>query len=561
MKHFFVALVCTLLTCFSSFAFSGKGGGTEKDPYQITNADEFFEIRNELDAHYKLMNDIDLAEFIKEDNPTQGWSPIGNATTPFTGSLDGNNKSVKGLYINRPSSENVGLFGCVSLHNIHDFAILNASIVGKSNVGTLAGLFAMDYNESKTSMECSNIIILNTHVNGDQNVGGIIGSMSILNKELQWSMTREHESIVKGCFITGVISSENKAGGVCGFANSGEYHWYMDKWTAGGQQSHKLVIKDNFMGANVTSKGIAGGIVALLDASREYNGQNRTEWWVHNFDITRNVVKGTISGSGKTCGICQIRNSVDDYGNETWVNMSLHDNLFAADSLCSVDSKELYRIANIGFPNNYAYSGSMALGNNTEINLEDNDYNGVSYGLKTLKKRATYEGMGFDFGKQWAIKEGETFPYNINQSEMPEITEFISGSRAYISGKAYGTGQVYVFVGGNLFESFVVDNQWKVELGNIPEGTEAKVSVALNGKMPSVQIEAVAVKGSSDPEVKSGDADGDGVIDAADVVSIINYIIGKGSSSFNALNADINGDDQVLVDDAVGTVELIMNAQ
>lgn len=63
------------------------------------------------------------------------------------------------------------------------------------------------------------------------------------------------------------------------------------------------------------------------------------------------------------------------------------------------------------------------------------------------------------------------------------------------------------------------------------------------------------------PDFLYGDANGDGAVDAADVVSIINYILGKPSSSFNNKNADTNGDGQILVDDAVGTVNLIMSNQ
>ena len=40
--------------------FSGKGSGTEKDPYLVSNAEELFEVRNNLSAYYKQIDDIDL---------------------------------------------------------------------------------------------------------------------------------------------------------------------------------------------------------------------------------------------------------------------------------------------------------------------------------------------------------------------------------------------------------------------------------------------------------------------------------------------------------------------
>lgn len=38
------------------------GNGTLENPYIITSARELDEIRNNLSAHYKLGNDIDLTE-------------------------------------------------------------------------------------------------------------------------------------------------------------------------------------------------------------------------------------------------------------------------------------------------------------------------------------------------------------------------------------------------------------------------------------------------------------------------------------------------------------------
>ena len=85
--------------------FSGQGTGTEKDPYQVTNADELFEVRNDLSAFYKQMNDIDLETWIQEESPGKGWPSIGTATSPFMGYYDGNNKSIKGLKIFQRDNE------------------------------------------------------------------------------------------------------------------------------------------------------------------------------------------------------------------------------------------------------------------------------------------------------------------------------------------------------------------------------------------------------------------------------------------------------------------------
>mgnify|MGYP001348614978 FL=1 len=93
-KNLFVLCLLLCTTTLVRAQFGGKGAGTDSDPYQITNADELFEVRNDLLASYKMMNDVDLEQWIEEDNPTQGWSPIGNTDTPFQGTFDGNNKVI-----------------------------------------------------------------------------------------------------------------------------------------------------------------------------------------------------------------------------------------------------------------------------------------------------------------------------------------------------------------------------------------------------------------------------------------------------------------------------------
>ena len=58
---------------------------------------------------------------------------------------------------------------------------------------------------------------------------------------------------------------------------------------------------------------------------------------------------------------------------------------------------------------------------------------------------------------------------------------------------------------------------------------------------------------------ESGDANGDGETDVADVVAIVNYILENPDKDFNAAAADINGDGMVDVADIVALVNIILN--
>ncbi len=55
-----------------------------------------------------------------------------------------------------------------------------------------------------------------------------------------------------------------------------------------------------------------------------------------------------------------------------------------------------------------------------------------------------------------------------------------------------------------------------------------------------------------------GDANNDKAVDVADVVAIVNYILGEPDAGFNEAAADVNGDGKIDVDDVVAVVNIIL---
>ena len=74
------------------------GEGTLENPFMIHDVDELQAMNDDLTAHYALADDIYASE-------TSGWNggngfvPVGTWADRFTGSLDGNNYTITGLYI------------------------------------------------------------------------------------------------------------------------------------------------------------------------------------------------------------------------------------------------------------------------------------------------------------------------------------------------------------------------------------------------------------------------------------------------------------------------------
>ena len=63
----------------------------------------------------------------------------------------------------------------------------------------------------------------------------------------------------------------------------------------------------------------------------------------------------------------------------------------------------------------------------------------------------------------------------------------------------------------------------------------------------------------SNTTLNKGDANSDGTVNAADIVEVVNYIMGKSSASFDEFAADVNGDDVINAADIVKIVNIIMS--
>lgn len=123
----------SLVTVDSGVTFNGSG--VPEDPYLINNAADLNKIRYLPDAHYRLEADIDLSAF----QTGEGWEPIGTANTPFTGSMDGNEKTISNLFINRPDERYQGLFGVTDHAELSRLSIRQADVTGSYDVGGLVG--------------------------------------------------------------------------------------------------------------------------------------------------------------------------------------------------------------------------------------------------------------------------------------------------------------------------------------------------------------------------------------------------------------------------------------
>lgn len=55
-----ICFILTILSIGKVLAFNGQGQGTPESPYLISTADQLKEIKDDMDVHYKLVNDIEI---------------------------------------------------------------------------------------------------------------------------------------------------------------------------------------------------------------------------------------------------------------------------------------------------------------------------------------------------------------------------------------------------------------------------------------------------------------------------------------------------------------------
>jgi phosphodiesterase/alkaline phosphatase D-like protein len=157
---------------FTTLLYSG-GTGTSVSPYQIatlTDLRYLSEHSGDWNKYFIQTANID-ATATSGWNSNVGFSPIGTLYTIFTGSYNGQNYTINALYINRPTTDYIGLFGYTT-GNISNLGLINVYIKGQICVGGLVG-----YTQSGTISNAytTGTVIGNSIASSNGMFGGLVG--------------------------------------------------------------------------------------------------------------------------------------------------------------------------------------------------------------------------------------------------------------------------------------------------------------------------------------------------------------------------------------------------
>jgi hypothetical protein len=219
------------------------GDGSSGNPYQIATLENLYWLSqnsSEWTKDYVQTAYIDASETATWDDgdggDPEGFSPIGNSTTKFRGSYNGQGYAIDGLTINRPESNNVGLFGYASVpvgtKVLSNIVLWGANITG-NQTGTESFSGAICGYASGTSI--LNCKVSYAQVDANYVVGGLCGyvvgseisgcyvyeTSVVFSREGGLIAGRIHSGCtVTECFGTGTVDGGSLQGGLVGVVGS-----------------------------------------------------------------------------------------------------------------------------------------------------------------------------------------------------------------------------------------------------------------------------------------------------------------------------------------------------
>ena len=398
-----------------------NGNGTAENPYQIQTFGDLWWIGQDearWDKHYIQTADIDASNSTNL-NAGKGWNPIGDSiSSSFKGIYDGQGFSINNLTINRPTEDNVGLWGYVYNGTVKNLRFDNATVKGKEAVGiAIGGTYAATL---------SNLHATGT-TNGDESVGGLIGHL-YNNSTLSLS---SFEGSVSG--NTGDTSNYLATGGLVG---ESEYKSTIStSWSTGNVSGNYAVggllgknaygsIHNSYSRASViAAERISGGLIGWNQTDSDVNGpvNNYSTGTVSNTSASNDL--GGLIGYQASCSSCSDEGSGNFWDTTTSGQSNDKAPSAVSNGLTTIDAKKSSSYTNWDFDNTWMITGNIndgypILRGNNELDLQNIDFDYSTSQLIITLTHPVYE-------------EGETPPSTddfIFSLEDPNST--VTGSTA-----------------------------------------------------------------------------------------------------------------------------------
>ena len=387
------------------------GDGSQGNPYQISSLSNLKWISddsNHWDKHYIQTTDINAAQTANwNDSGTstdfiEGFNPIGDNNTFFTGSYDGQHNYIVDLYINRPTEVRVGLFGKIKDSEVVFLWLENVEVTGHKNVGGAVGIAV-----SSTIDE----VHVYGNVKGNIAVGGVAGTAYNLSN-LAWT---SFEGQVTGNSGGSSESEYNQTGGLVGKL---EYlSDIVESWSSGRVDGNYMVgglvgqnaysnIKNSYSRSNVTAEyNAVGGFIGWNQTDSSVAGvqYNYSTGTVNLTSTLQNI--GGFIGYHSTCDDCSTRGN-DNYWDTTSSNQAnSQGGTSLVEGHTDVSAKIAAQYANWNFDSVWMISGNLNNGypflrGNNEIGLNNISINQANDELILVFNEPLYDDEDEDLNTQ-----------------------------------------------------------------------------------------------------------------------------------------------------------------
>jgi filamentous hemagglutinin family protein len=425
-------------------------------------------INGNLGQNYALGKDI-FALATNNWNSGEGFLPIGNEATPFTGHFTGLGHAIAFLTIKRPTTDNVGLFGYTGAgSSITDVGLIGGSVTGQNHVGGLAGYFS-GWNNIMQNVYTS------TNVSGVNTVGGLVGYNGYSD-----ILTGN----IRNAYARGNISGTGSIGGLVGYNNGIiDTVYAAGNVTGSGYQVGGLVgrndsgsLNNAYATGNVIGFSEVGGLVgvnyktitnAYATGNVTGDGSGDVGGLVgHNSgSISNTYATGNVTSGYRVGGLVGLNDTLTGIINNSYATGHLSGSTYKIGGLVGLNYGSInnsYATSNIDGVG-ATYVGGLVGYNGGSINNSFWDMQttqqAIGVGNETvstgvtgktsteMKQLATFSNAGWDIDNQggtgttWRIYEGQSTPLlrqgltaltikanNINKTYDGKIVDALSGA-------------------------------------------------------------------------------------------------------------------------------------
>jgi hypothetical protein len=340
--------------------FSG-GTGEPDDPYLVSTYEELNSVGHNprlMSAHFKLINDIDLAGI--------DFHIIGNQAYPFDGVFSGNGHTISNFSYSATNTNNIGLFGYVKGENaeIRDLGLITPETSGKHAIGTLIGSFNYGtlngcYTEGGS-------------VTSDWSGGGLVGG--------------NNYGTITNCYSTSNVfgSGINYWQGIGGLLGYNSYGTITNCYTEGGSVSGRRGV-GGLVGTNSGNISSCYSTESVTGSSYDVGGLVGTSFWG---SITDCYSTGSVVGYGNVGGLV----GFNERG-------AIITNCYATGNVSS----------------NWSVGGLVGVGGSVYSSYWDTQTTGLStssggIGKTTAEMQMASTFIGWAHNPVWTIDEGKDSP-------------------------------------------------------------------------------------------------------------------------------------------------------